>query len=80
MKRKDEKPWTVHGGRPSDEAILRAYMVLLDRPPIIRPEVLAEIKRDREERARADEAKKAQWDIAAGVIRLCSCDCRRHLS
>lgn len=79
----DDRLWKVQGGRPSTEALVRASLVLLGRPPVIRPEVLEELRRDREERARAEEAEKTSRDMAVGVISLCPCgdkDCRRHLS
>lgn len=50
MKKTEEKPWKVEGGMPSVEARVRACLVLLGRPPIIRPDVLEEIRLKEAER------------------------------
>lgn len=52
----DDEPWVAKGGKPSDEAIVRAYLVLLGHPPIITKEVRERLRRD--EAARAREADR----------------------
>lgn len=56
MKR-EEKPWTVKGGKPSTEAVVRACLVLLGRPPVIPEEVRAGMGRDEAEAAPAQGRK-----------------------
>ena len=41
-----DRPWTVKGGRPSEEAVVRACLVLLGRPPVIPADVRAAMGRD----------------------------------
>lgn len=50
MAKKTEQKWKVVGGRPSAEAVVRAALVLLNRPPVIPADVLAEIRREEAER------------------------------
>lgn len=53
MAKKDERPWKVTGGRPSAEALVRAYLVLLGRPPVIPAKVREEMAREEAEQRSA---------------------------
>lgn len=57
-KKKQHEPWKAYGPKPSDEAIVKALLVLLGRPPIIPPDVLQRIRA--KEQARKERAAEAE--------------------
>lgn len=67
MKKKDERPWTVQGGKPSGAARVRACLVLLGRPPVIPARVFGEIRCEDSESEDGPPVKPSpQEDLSRG--------------